>query len=54
MTRGKNIADVKAKQAALVPKILPFRLNTALQDSTDKTSPESCSPRTTKRRGKIF
>ena len=39
VTRGKNIADVKAKQAALVPKILPFRLNTALQDSTDGTSP---------------
>ena len=39
VTRGKNIADVKAKQAALVPKILPFRLNTALQDSTDRTSP---------------
>ena len=54
VTRGKNIADVKAKQAALVPKILPFRLNTALQDSTDRTSPESCSARTTKRRGKIF
>ena len=25
VTRGKNIADVKAKQAALVPKMLPFR-----------------------------
>ena len=25
VTRGNNMADVKAKQAALSPKILPFR-----------------------------
>ena len=54
VTRGKNIAEVKAKQAVQSLRYCPSGLNTALQDATDRISPESCSARTTKRKGKIF